>query len=166
MKKKTGGTPALDALSKAGITFDTYEFEAGSDHFGQHAAQAMEEVGLVAEQVFKTLILELDGAPRPGLGVVCVPVDAKVSMKKAAAAFGVRKAHMADEKAAHRATGYVFGGTSPIGQKTALPTVIDETAELFDIMCVSAGKRGMDVALAPADLARVTGATFVDVSAP
>ncbi|PRQ10279.1 Cys-tRNA(Pro) deacylase [Corynebacterium sp. 13CS0277] len=165
MKKKPGGTPAIIALSAAGVAFDVYEFDAGSDHFGQHAAAAMAEVGLSEEQVFKTLILALEGAPRPGLGLVCVPVDAKVSMKKAAAAFGVRKAQMADEKSAHRATGYVFGGTSPVGQKTQLPTVIDETASLWDVVCVSAGKRGMDVALAPDDLVAVTGGSYADVSA-
>ncbi|APT84205.1 Cys-tRNA(Pro) deacylase [Corynebacterium aquilae] len=165
MKKKPGGTPALQALNQAGIDHVVHEFDAGNEHFGQHAAAALAAEGISENQVFKTLVIELEGAPRPGLGVVCIPVGCKLSMKKAAAAFNVRKAHMAEEKAACRATGYVFGGTSPIGQKTALPTVIDESVEHSELVCVSAGKRGMDVGLSPKDLALITGATFAPLTA-
>jgi len=146
------GTPATVALSAAGIAFTphAYEHDAANANFGLEAASAL---GLDPEQVFKTLLADVDGS----LVVAIVPVTGKLDLKALAAAVGGKKADMADPKVAERKTGYVVGGISPIGQKTRHPTVLDETAELFDTIFVSGGKRGFDIELAPADLLTVTG---------
>ena len=146
------GTPATVALAAAGITFTphAYEHDAANTNFGLEAASAL---GLDPEQVFKTLLADVDGV----LTVAIVPVTGKLDLKALAAAVGGKKAEMTDPKVAERKTGYVVGGISPIGQKTKNPTVLDETAELFETIFVSGGKRGFDIELAPADLLRVTG---------
>jgi len=110
--------------------------------------------------VFKTLLADVDGR----LVVGIVPVSGKLDLKALAAAVGGKKAVMADPAVAERRTGYVVGGISPIGQKTAHPTVLDETAELWDTVFVSGGRRGLDLELAPADLVRATGAVVADVA--
>ena len=114
------------------------------------------------EQIFKTLVITV---PR-GLAVAVLPVPAKLSLKAVAAALGVPKATMADPAAAQRATGYVLGGISPFGQRKALPTAVDASALDFDRVLCSAGQRGWDVAVAPADLIRLTGAVTADIQAP
>jgi Cys-tRNA(Pro)/Cys-tRNA(Cys) deacylase len=146
------GTPATVALTAAGIEFTphTYEHDAANTNFGLEAANALQ---LDPEQVFKTLLADVDGA----LIVAIVPVTGKLDLKALAAAVGGKRAEMADPRVAERKTGYVVGGISPIGQKTAHPTVLDETAELFDTVFVSGGRRGFDIELAPADLLAVTG---------
>lgn len=153
------GTPATVALAAAGIPFTThaYEHDPANTNFGLEAASAL---GLDPEQVFKTLLADVDGA----LVVGIVPVTGKLDLKALAAAVGGKKAEMADPKLAERRTGYVVGGISPIGQKIAHPTVLDETAELFDTVFVSGGRRGLDLELAPADLVRVTGATIAAIA--
>lgn len=153
------GTPATVALATAGIAFTphAYRHDSGETNYGQEAASVL---GLDPEQVFKTLLADLDGS----LVVAIVPVTGKLDLKALASALGGRKAEMADPKLAERRTGYVVGGISPIGQKTRLPTVIDETAELFDTVFVSGGKRGFDIELAPADLARITEARFAAIA--
>ena len=145
------GTPATVALTAAGIPFTphAYEHDAANTSFGLEAATAL---GVEPEQVFKTLLADVDGA----LTVAIVPVTGKLDLKALAAAVGGKKAEMADPKLAERRTGYVVGGISPIGQKTRHATVLDETAELFDTIYVSGGKRGFDIELAPADLLAVT----------
>ena len=145
------GTPATVALERAGIAFTphVYEHDPANTNFGLEAADVL---GLDPEQVFKTLLADLDGA----LVVAIVPVGGKLDLKALAAALGGKKAVMADPSLAERKTGYIVGGISPIGQKTAHPTVLDETAELFDTIFVSGGRRGFDLELAPADLLRVT----------
>ena len=145
------GTPATVALERAGIAFTphAYEHDPANTNFGIEAADVL---GLDPEQVFKTLLADLDGA----LVVAIVPVGGKLDLKALAAALGGKKAVMADPSLAERKTGYIVGGISPIGQKTAHPTVLDETAELFDTIFVSGGRRGFDLELAPADLLRVT----------
>jgi Cys-tRNA(Pro)/Cys-tRNA(Cys) deacylase len=110
--------------------------------------------------VFKTLMTEVDG----GLVVGIVPVTGKLDLKALAAAVGGKKAEMADPVVAQRRTGYVLGGISPIGQKNAHPTVLDETAELYDTVFVSGGRRGFDIELAPSDLVRVTSAIIADIA--
>lgn len=154
-----GGTPALQVLEREGIKHAVSTFEGGTDHFGDHAAAAL---GVEPSRIFKTLIVELK--PRR-LAVVCVPVTHQLSLKKAAVAFGASKAHMADQHDAERSTGYIPGGISPIGQKRPLDTVIDASAQAFGTIFVSGGRRGLDIELAPTDLAAVTSATFADVKA-
>lgn len=146
------GTPATVALSAAGIAFTahSYAHDSANTNFGVEAATAL---GLDPAQVFKTLLTEVDGA----LTVAIVPVTGMLDLKALAAAVGGKKAEMADAKLAERKTGYVVGGISPIGQKIRHTTVLDETAELFDTVYVSGGRRGFDIELAPADLLAVTG---------
>lgn len=110
--------------------------------------------------MFKTLLAEVDGR----LVVGIVPVTGKLDLKALAAAVGGKKAAMADAALAERRTGYIVGGISPIGQKTPHPTVLDETAELWDTVFVSGGRRGLDLELTPADLIRATGAVVADIA--
>lgn len=147
------GTPATTALVAAGILFVAHEYahDPGNTNFGLEAADLL---GLDPGQVFKTLMADVDGR----LVVGIVPVSGKLDLKALAAAVGGKKAEMADPKLAERRTGYVLGGISPIGQKLAHPTVLDETAELYDTVFVSGGRRGFDIELAPADLVRATDA--------
>ena len=153
------GTPATVALTAAGIAFTphAYEHDAAITNFGLEAASAL---NLDPEQVFKTLLADVDGA----LVVAIVPVTGKLDLKALASAVGGKKAEMADPIVAQRKTGYVVGGISPIGQKTRHPTVLDETAELFDTIFVSGGKRGFDIELAPGDLLAVTGGTTAAIA--
>jgi Cys-tRNA(Pro)/Cys-tRNA(Cys) deacylase len=125
--------------------------------FGLEAADAL---GIEPDRVFKTLLADADG----DLVVGIVPVTGMLDLKALAAAVGAKKAVMADPATAERKTGYVVGGISPIGQKIALTTVIDETAELFDTVFVSGGKRGFDIELTPADLVAVTRARFAPIA--
>jgi Cys-tRNA(Pro)/Cys-tRNA(Cys) deacylase len=159
-KKGPSGTPALVALEAARVphTVHPYEHDPGSDlGYGLEAAQA---IGVPAEQVFKTLLAVVDGE----LTVAVVPVTGLLDLKALAQAVGAKRAVMAEKPVAERATGYVVGGISPLGQRTAHRTVVDETAELFDVVYVSGGRRGLDVGLAPADLVRLTDAVVADVA--
>ncbi|WP_258723811.1 Cys-tRNA(Pro) deacylase [Cellulomonas sp. NS3] len=159
-KPAPSGTPALVALAAAGVahTAHPYEHDPASDvGYGLEAAQAL---GVPPEQVFKTLMTSVDGT----LTVAVVPVTGKLDLKALAHAAGGKKAAMAERAAAERATGYVAGGISPLGQKTPHPTVVDETVWLFDTVLVSGGRRGLDVELAPADLVRLTDATVADIA--
>ncbi|MEV0285069.1 Cys-tRNA(Pro) deacylase [Kribbella sp. NPDC050820] len=151
--KQSQGTPATVALTKAKVEFTahTYDHDPAAKSFGLEAAEAL---GLAPEQVFKTLLVEVDGK----LTVGVVPVDRQLDLKAIAAAAGGKKAVMADPAAAERTTGYVVGGISPIGQKRPLPTVIDATATEHAKVYVSGGRRGLDIGLSPADLITVTNA--------
>ena len=146
------------ALTAAGVTFSqhAYEHDPGARSFGLEAAEVL---GLPPEQVFKTLLVDT-GA---GLAVAIVPVAGQLDLKAMASALGAKRVTMADPAAAQRSSGYVVGGLSPIGQKRALPTVVDESAELFDVVYVSGGRRGLDVGLSPTDLVRVTHAVVADI---
>lgn len=159
-KPKPSGTPALVALAAAGVphTAHAYEHDPRSGlGYGEEAAAVL---GIDAEQVYKTLLAVVDGT----LTVAVVPVAGMLDLKALAHAAGGKKAVMADPAAAERATGYVVGGISPLGQKTPHPTVVDETVWLFDTVFVSGGRRGLDVELAPDDLVRLTGATVADIA--
>ncbi|MDQ1556779.1 MAG: Cys-tRNA(Pro)/Cys-tRNA(Cys) deacylase [Actinomycetota bacterium] len=153
------GTPATAALTAAGIPFTphAYEHDPANRSFGTEAASAL---GIDPGQVFKTLLADVDGR----LVVAIVPVTGSLDLGALAAAVRGKRAVMADPKLAERKTGYVVGGISPIGQKTQLPTVLDETAELYDTLFVSGGKRGFDIELAPSDLVAVTGATIAAIA--
>ncbi|WP_242456120.1 aminoacyl-tRNA deacylase [Mycolicibacterium sp. P1-18] len=160
-------TPAIAALVAAGVPHEvlSYHHDSRTDAFGDEAVAALSAAGLEvsAEQVFKTLVIAL---PSGRLAVAVLPVPYKLSLKAAAAALGAPRAEMADRAAAERSTGYVVGGISPLGQRRPLPTVVDDSAYAWDRVLCSAGKRGLEVALAPADLVRLTNAVTVDVLAP
>lgn len=147
------------ALTAAGVAFSqhVYEHDPAAGSYGLEAAEVL---GLPAEQVFKTLVVDT-GA---GLAVGVVPVAGSLDLKAMAAALGVKKVTMADPAAAQRSSGYVLGGISPVGQRRALPTVVDDSAALFEVVYVSGGRRGLDVGLSPADLVRVTAAVVADIA--
>lgn len=160
-RKKTasGGTPAVLALEQAGVphTLHPYTHDPASGlSYGEEAAVAL---GVAAEQVFKTLLADVDGE----LVVAVVPVTGTLDLKALARAVGGKRAAMAEVARAERATGFVAGGISPLGQRTRHRTVLDESAEAFDVVYVSGGRRGLDVALPPADLLRLTGATTATI---
>lgn len=152
-QQATGGTPATVALTRAEVAFTThaYEHDPGASSYGLEAAEVL---GLDPAQVFKTLLAEVDGR----LVVGIVPVSHQLDLKALAAAVGGKRATMADPAAAERATGYVVGGISPLGQKRPHPTVLDASALTHDTVYVSGGRRGLDLGLSPADLVRVTAA--------
>lgn len=154
-----GGTPATVALVASEIRFTPHHYahDPANTNFGLEAASAL---GVDPEQVFKTLLAEVDGA----LIVAIVPVTGMLDLKSLAAAIGGKKASLADPAVAERKTGYIVGGISPIGQKNAHTTVLDETAELFDSIFVSGGRRGFDLELAPSDLLRVTAGSTAAIA--
>ncbi|GAA1769565.1 Cys-tRNA(Pro) deacylase [Nocardioides hankookensis] len=157
-KKSAGGTPATVALTAAGVAFTLHEYhhDPRAESYGLEAAEAL---GVDPARVFKTLMASVDGALTVGI----VPVSGQLDLKALARAVGGSKAAMGDLAAAERATGYVAGGISPIGQKRRHPTVLDETASAYDTVFVSAGRRGLDLEIAPADLVSVTGATVAAI---
>lgn len=148
----------------AGVPHDVvqYHHDPRNDSFGDEAVSELTQTGgLAAAQIFKTLVVAL---PK-GLGVAVLPVPSKLSLKAAAAALGAAKATMADPAAAQRSSGYVVGGISPLGQRKALPTVVDSSALRWDRVLCSAGKRGWDISLDPRDLVRLTNAVTADICA-
>lgn len=149
-------TPGINAATKAGIahTIHEYEHDPATDNYG---AEAAEKTGANPDQVFKTLVVAIDSKE---LVVGVVPVSAMLSMKLIAKAAGGKKAAMADPQAVQRSTGYVLGGVSPLGQKKRLRTFVDNSADQFDTIFVSAGRRGLEIELAAADLAKLTRAEF------
>jgi len=141
------GTPAIAAAERAGIAFTVHEYvhDPTAESYGLEAA---EKLGLDPARVFKTLVADADGT----LTVAIVPVESQLDLR----ALGKRAA-MADPKLAERTTGYVTGGISPLGQRKRLPTLLDESALAFETIHVSAGRRGLEIELAPADLLALTG---------
>lgn len=164
-RRSPGGTPATVALTTAGIDFTlhAYEHDPRSDEgYGLEAAQAL---GVDPSRVLKTLMasLEVSAGQRPSLVVGIVPVDRRLDLKALARVLGGSRAAMADVPAAERATGYVAGGISPVGQKRPHPTVLDDSALAWPTVFVSGGRRGLDVELSPADLVAVTAATTAPI---
>lgn len=155
-------TPAIVAAKRAGIAFSIHEYhhDPAAASYGEEAAQAL---GIAVERVFKTLLVAPLGAAAE-LAVAVVPVAGLLDLKAMARALGVKKVDMAQPKLAERATGYVVGGISPLGQKRRLPTVVDDSALLFPTIFVSAGRRGLEIELAPADLITLTAATTASLS--
>ncbi|WP_284879919.1 Cys-tRNA(Pro) deacylase [Acinetobacter variabilis] len=151
-------TPACKLLKSQKIEYSIHEYEhdANAKSFGLEAA---EKLGLAVEEVFKTLLV----TDEKQYFVAVLPVNHQLNLKKVASAFGCKKLQMADPKQAERLTGYLVGGISPVGQKKCLKTVIDASAEQLNKIYVSGGKRGLDIGLKPADLAKVLDAQFVDV---
>ncbi|MGA5301330.1 Cys-tRNA(Pro) deacylase [Nucisporomicrobium flavum] len=154
MAKKAAGTPATVLLSAQKVAHELHPYDVSPDapNYGALVAEAL---GVPPESLFKTLIAEVDGA----LTVAVVPVTGELDLKALAGAAGGKRAALADRAAAERSSGYVRGGISPLGQRKRLPTVIDDSATGLDRMYVSAGRRGLQVSLAPADLIRLTDAT-------
>lgn len=156
-------TPGIAALVKAGVPHEvlTFDHDRREHAFGAEAVKALTEAaGIHPGQIYKTLIITVPA----GLAVAVVPATARLSLKAAAAALGVAKASMADASIAERTTGYVVGAVSPFGQRKRLPTVVDSSALAWDLVFCSAGRRGWEVAVAPQDLIRLTGAITADIS--
>ena len=162
-----GATPATRALSAAGVTYQAHTFAADDRSratpgatrlsFGEEAAEAL---GVDAERVYKTLVADVDGS----LWVAVVPVSAQLDLKALAGAAGGKRAVMADPAQAERSSGYVVGGISPLGQRKALPTVVDSSALDQPTVFVSGGRRGLDLELAAADLIRLTSARTATIA--
>ena len=148
------GTPAIVAATRAGVAFIVHEYrhDTRAESYG---LEAVEKLGLEAARVFKTLVADVDGA----LTVAVVPVEAKLDLR----ALG-KRARMAEAAAAERATGYVAGGISPLGQRRTLPTVVDASALDHGTIHVSAGRRGLELELAPTDLVELTGARVAPIA--
>jgi Cys-tRNA(Pro)/Cys-tRNA(Cys) deacylase len=154
-------TPAIEMAKKHKIDFEVHEYhhDTNSESYGLEAAQ---KLAVPVEQVFKTLVVSLDNQ---SLVVGIVPVSSMLSMKLIAKAAGAKKAQMAEGLAVERSSGYVLGGVSPLGQKKRLVTVIDASAQQYQRIYVSAGKRGLEISLSPADLQRLLNAKFADICA-
>ncbi|MBQ1072006.1 Cys-tRNA(Pro) deacylase [Micromonospora sp. C31] len=154
------GTPATALLTKRKVPHSTHPYDVCPDapHYGALVAAAL---GVPPERVFKSLVAEVDGA----LTVAVVPVTGELDLKALAAAVGGKRATLADRAVAERATGYVRGGISPLGQRRRLPTVLDSSALDQPAVYVSAGRRGLQLQLAPQDLVALTGATTAPLAA-
>jgi Cys-tRNA(Pro)/Cys-tRNA(Cys) deacylase len=151
-------TPATLALGKANVAFTlaTYEYDPNAERVGLQAAESM---GVSPDQVFKTLMAELDGKS------ICaiVPSDEEVNMKKLAAALGGKSAHMMKPADAERLTGYKVGGISPLGQRKAVPTALDELATLHEEIFINGGQRGLQIRIRPDDLVAALKCTLADL---
>jgi len=153
------GTPATKLLTSAGVAFKEHEYghDPNSTSFGLEAA---EKLGVDPRRVFKTLIANVDDT----FAVAIVPVSQQVSLKSLSRTLGAKRATMADPAHAARLTGYVVGGISPLGQKRLLTTVIDQSAQDFETILVSGGRRGFDIELAPEELAKLLSAVFAEIA--
>jgi Cys-tRNA(Pro)/Cys-tRNA(Cys) deacylase len=160
----TRGTAATSALERAKIPFALHEYthDPRADSFGLAASAAL---GVAPELLFKTLVATVDGGTLGTLAVGVVPVSRHLDLKALAAAVGGKKAALADAAMAERATGYVVGGISPVGQRRRLPIVIDASALGLTAMYCCAGRRGLQMEIAPADLVKATGAKVADIAA-
>lgn len=158
-QQQPGGTPATVALTTAGVTYKvhTYEHDPAHPSYGEEAAEAM---GVSPERVFKTLVADVDGV----LTVAVVPVAGQLDLKALATAVSGKRASMADPTLAERTTGYVRGGISPLGQRKKLRTVLDTSADAHETICVSAGRRGLEVELSPGDLTSLTQAVRAPIA--
>lgn len=160
-KKAPAGTPALRSLAAAGVPHEVlaYEHDPRAEEYGKEAAEVL---GVDPARVLKTLVAVADGT----LTVAVVPVAGRLDLKALATAVGAKRADLADPAAAERATGYVVGGVSPLGQRSRLRTVVDASALEHETVLVSAGRRGLDVELSPADLVTLTDAVVAPVGRP
>ncbi|RVW05270.1 Cys-tRNA(Pro) deacylase [Rhodococcus xishaensis] len=157
-------TPATKLLDKEKVSYriHNYDHDSRAGSYGDEAVDSLAgRLGVTSAQIFKTLVIKKDSGK---LAVAVLPVPSKLSLKAAAAALGASKAVMAEQSDAERSTGYVLGGISPLGQRKRLPTVIDASALTFDRVLCSAGRRGLEIELAPQDLVRLAGAVVADVT--
>lgn len=153
-------TPGIVAAERKKIAHKVHKY-THDKQAASYGLEAAEKLSLEPEQVFKTLVAELDTG---ALVVAVVPVTHQLNLKQLAKAAGAKKAQMGNPQKVERTTGYVLGGVSPLGQKKALPTFIDASAEPFDTIYVSAGKRGLEIELSPQDLAGLTRGKFAPLA--
>ena len=161
-------TPATAALTAARVPYTVHRYRSVivNRSFGEEAVDHLRaESDVVAERVFKTLVVSAPGAGRAGLAVAVLPVPHRMAPKAVAAALGVPKVEMADASVVTRSTGYVLGGVSPVGQRRALPTVVDTSATGFPTIFCSGGRRGLEIELSPTDLVAITDAVVADICA-
>lgn len=153
-------TPAINLAKKLKINYQIHEYEhdPSAESYGLEAA---DKLGLPAEQVFKTLVVETELAK---LAVAVLPVVDTLNFKKMAKALGCKKVQMADPKTVERSSGYVLGGVSPLGQKKRLPTIIHDSAQALETIHVSGGRRGLEIELPPQQLADTLNAKFADIT--
>ncbi|MEI7742420.1 MAG: Cys-tRNA(Pro) deacylase [Chloroflexota bacterium] len=159
------GTRAIDVAKRAGIAYQVHAYAHDArislrDGGRGYALEAVEALGIDAGRVFKTIVVSVDGK----LGIAVVPADSEVDLKAAADALGGRKAAIAPPAEAERATGYVLGGISPLGTRRPLPTVLDASASTWPTIHVSAGRRGLEIELAAADLVTLVRGTMAPVA--
>lgn len=149
-------TPAINLAKKNKIQYTVHEYthDTSVQSYGLEASQ---KLGVEEERVFKTLVVML---PDNSLAVAIIPVSHKLNMKQMAKAIGVKKCVMASKVDVEKSTGYILGGVSPLGQKKLLKTVIDSSAQNFETIFVSAGKRGLDIEISPADFQKLIKSTF------
>lgn len=152
-------TPAIILLQQQQIAFQLHHYQH-DPAVASYGLEAAEKLGVPAEQVFKTLVVQLDNK---ALAVALLPVNVQLNMKAVAKAFAVKKAEMAKAPDVMRSTGYVLGGVSPLGQKKRLATVLHKTAESFPNIYISAGRRALEIELAPTDLCRLLNAHYADL---
>jgi len=157
-------TPAINLVKKNKIKHSVHEYQHDAGAIGRgesYGQEAAEKMGVNAEQIFKTLVVNLDNKE---LVVAVIPVASMLSMKQVAKAANAKKAVMADKQAVERSTGYVLGGVSPLGQKKRLRSFIDSSAQQYETIFVSAGKRGLEIELSPNDLADLLSAKLFELS--
>jgi Cys-tRNA(Pro)/Cys-tRNA(Cys) deacylase len=147
-------TPAVQAAKRAGIVFRLHEYAGVQVADGDYATAVATALGLPPARLFKTLVVDVDGS----LQAFVLPADQQLDLRSIG-----KRAALADRAAAERATGYVVGGISPLGQRRRLPTTVDSSAEAWETILVSAGRRGLQIELAPSDLVRLTGATVAEL---
>jgi Cys-tRNA(Pro)/Cys-tRNA(Cys) deacylase len=147
-------TPAVQAAKRAGIVFRLHEYAGVQVADGDYATAVATALGLPPARLFKTLVVDVDGSLR----AFVLPADQQLDLRSIG-----KRAALADRAAAERATGYVVGGISPLGQRRRLPTTVDSSAEAWETILVSAGRRGLQIELAPSDLVRLTGATIAEL---
>lgn len=156
----SAGTPAVQTLERAGVAFTLHPYEHDPDGALGYGLEAAQAIGVPPDRVYKTLVARIEGR----LVVGVVPVSRMLDLKALAQAVGGKKAALADQAEAERATGYVVGGISPLGQRQRLVTVLDEGALSADTVYVSGGRRGLDVGLSPQDLIALTGAVTAPIA--
>lgn len=152
-------TNAMRILESAGIEYSAHSYDVDEEDLT--GITVANKIGAAPESVFKTLVTTGD---KTGTTIFCIPVTSELNLKKAAAVSGNKKIEMIKMKDLQPLTGYIRGGCSPVGMKKQFPTFIDETAVLYDLICVSAGIRGTQIKVSPEKLAAVTGAVFVEIS--
>jgi len=153
-------TPAVNVLKKHGISYKIHKYTHNQNHTS-YGLEAAEKLDLDSARVFKTLVSKIDNHE---LVVAIVPVTGMLNLKLLAKVCGSKKSAMADKTEVEKTTGYILGGVSPLGQKKRLRTVIDSCAEDLKTIFVSGGRRGLEIELAPEDLATLTGGTFAPIA--